>query len=322
MTYSPTSTTLAAADWYHRRTWSVTETSVAGVAAARQRAGASVTVIVPARNEAATVGAVVATLMGLVPDLVDQVIVIDDDSQDGTGRVAREAGAEVHRTSELCPDGHPSAGKGDAMWRGLRRATGDLVLFVDADLIGFTADDVAALLQPLLDEPTVRFVKAFHTPVTVERPVQAGGGRVAELLARPLMHLWWPGLAAVVHPLSGQIAARRELLLELPFVSGYGVELAMLVDTYERYGIDAIAQVGLSALDHRHRDLAALSRTAYAIAQVAALRAGLHGGFPAAYLQTSWREGVELPALDAAHVTDVERPPMIATPRGVCALAS
>ncbi len=215
----------------------------------RAKGGARVSVVIPARDEEATVGDIVATirehLVKRVP-LVDEVIVVDSRSSDTTARVAAAAGARV-----VCQDamtrGLPRLdGKGDALWAGLAASTGDVVAFVG----------------PLLTDPSVAFVKGFyHRPLVRSAHIEPdGGGRVTELCARPLLNMFWPELAGFVQPLAGEYAGRREVLERVPFVSGYGVETALLIDLLELVGLDALAQVDLGERLHRHQSTEALGR--------------------------------------------------------------
>jgi glucosyl-3-phosphoglycerate synthase len=212
--------------WRRRSNWPAVP--VADLVALKS--GRAVSVVIPALNEAATVEGVVRPLVTeLVPaGLVDEVVVVDGGSHDGTAELAAAAGARVLRL--------PSHAHGYAV----------------------------ALLRPLLLEPSVSFVKAaFDRPLTVDGVLQHGsGGRVTELLARPLLNAWWPQLAGFVQPLSGELAARRDLLARLPFATGYGLEIAMLVDALETVGLEALAQADIGERHHRHHSDAALGRMA------------------------------------------------------------
>ena len=229
----------------------------------------SISVCVPAREEAATIAAIVAPLLALrAAGVVDQVLVVDGDSRDGTGAIAAALGADVVNPSSLLPEFGPAIGKGDAMWRALSVATGDLVCFVDADSEDFGAHFALGLLGPLVCEPGVQFVKGFY-----RRPFKAnggpaeptGGGRVTELTARPLLQAFYPELADVRQPLAGEFAARRELLERMPFCTGYAVEMGLLLDVHADAGIDALAQVDLDVRQNRHQPLADLRPMADAV---------------------------------------------------------
>ncbi len=276
-------------------------------------------VVLPARDEAATVQGVVRACTELAGSLVDEVVILDGGSTDGTARLAAEAGARVHDDSSVLPEYGPAVGKGDALWRALAVTSGDLVAYVDTDIRNPHPRFVYGLLAPLLIEPEVELVKACY-----ERPLETdgrlrptGGGRVTELLARPLLNLCWPELAGLVQPLSGEYAGRRSLLEAIPYFTGYGVELGMLIDTLAARGPRAIAQVDLQERVHRNQDLAALSRMAFGIGQVALRRLGddgrLRGGdVPSTYLQPA-REAGGL-ALDEREVEILERPALRTLP--------
>lgn len=242
--------------------------------------GEVVSVVVPARNEAAAVGTVVRRIRELVDaGLVHQLLVVDGGSTDDTARVAREAGAEVLDQDEILPEAGVGHGKGDALWKGLAATTGSLVVFVDADIADFDQRFVVGLLGPLLTRPDLGFVKAaYDRPLNLDGQLRpSGGGRVTELVARPLLASFWPELAWLIQPLSGEYAGRRALLERLPFVSGYGIELAMLVDIAATDGVEAIAQVDLGRRVHEHQSLDALGRMAAEILQVALVRAEQQG---------------------------------------------
>ncbi|MFP4234742.1 MAG: glucosyl-3-phosphoglycerate synthase [Nitriliruptoraceae bacterium] len=250
-----------------------TRYTTAEVHARCRAAGHSVSVIIPARDEAATVGHVVEvirrTLQEEVP-LVDELLVVDSDSRDDTAEVARAAGARVVAQADVLPDLGTAPGKGEAMWKGLAATTGDLVVYLDADVTDVQPHFVVGLLGPLLAEPQIQLTKAvYDRRLALEQATQdVGGGRVTELLARPALTRWFPALAGLAQPLAGEVAARRSLLRDLPFVRGYGVEVGMLIDVVLRHGIEAIAQVDLGRRTHEHQDLAALGRMATELLEV------------------------------------------------------
>ncbi|MET7806856.1 glucosyl-3-phosphoglycerate synthase [Micromonospora chersina] len=291
----------------------------------RAKGASRVSVVLPARNEEATVGAIVSTIREHLMDrvsLVDELIVVDSRSTDRTAQVARAAGAEVVSQDAMTRGLPRLTGKGDALWAGLAAAEGDVVAFVDADLREFRPHFVTGLLGPLLTDPSVDFVKGFyHRPLVRATEVEAdGGGRVTELMARPLLNLFWPELAGFVQPLAGEYAGRREVLERVPFVSGYGVETAMLIDLLELVGLDALAQVDLGERKHRHQDTAALGRMSAQILLTAWSRLQRRGwaapGVAPTALLTQFRRGGSeaLPNLDREiAVSDVsieERPPL------------
>ena len=235
----------------------------------------SVSVCLPARECAQTVGEIVAALVELrEAGVVDEVVVVDAASADGTASVAERAGASVLQEAELMPSLGPALGKGDAMWRALAALEGELVCFVDADTEGFSAHFVTGLLGPLVCEPGVSFVKAFYRRPLDQDGVSDGdgGGRVNRLTARPALALFYPELAGVRQPLAGEVAARRELLEGLPFATGYGVEIAMLIDVWRELGLEAMAQVDLDEHRNRHQPLSALAPMAQTVLSTIAAR--------------------------------------------------
>jgi glucosyl-3-phosphoglycerate synthase len=251
-----------------------------------------VSVCLPARNEEATVGAIVATIVRELVDgrvdgraVVHEVIVVDDRSSDATAAVAAAAGAIVVAADDVLTGMGPGTGKGEALWKSLHVATGDVLVFCDADLRDFDPAFVTGLLRPLADD-RIGFVKGFY-----ERP--DGGGRVTELVARPLIGLFFPELARVRQPLGGEFAARREVLERVPFVQGYGVDLALLVDVAVRFGPESIAQADLGVRRHRNRSLDDLRDQSTAVLRAALRRAGVP----------------DRPGWDPADVA--ERPPMV-----------
>ena len=254
------------------RTFDAAEFAPAALAAAKgdQR----ISVCLPARDEESTVGAIVEAVRTELVErvrLVDELLVIDDHSTDHTARVARDAGARVIQASSVLPGYVSGPGKGEALWRSLFESDGDLVVWCDADVQNFDPSYVVALAGPLLTRPDVGFVKGFY-----ERPLhngRDGGGRVTELVARPALALLFPQLTSVVQPLAGEYAGRRELLEQLPFVGGYGVDVGLLIDTAERFGLDALAQVDLGTRVHRNRSLAELAPQATAVLQAILSRA-------------------------------------------------
>jgi glucosyl-3-phosphoglycerate synthase len=239
----------------------------------------STTLIFPARNVAATIGSILSVVEGLRArtGLPDQVIVVDADSPDGTADVARAHGAEVYSENELMRAYGPAQGKGDAMWRALSVARGDVVMFADSDTADFEEHFVYGTLGPLLADPQLQFVKAaFRRPFKQgEEKILDGGGRVTELMSKPLINLFYPELAGFVQPLAGEFAARRDVLSSVPFFTGYGVEIGMLIDVFEQVGLAAMAQVDLGTRQNRHQSLASLSRMSSVVLRTVAAREGL-----------------------------------------------
>ena len=236
-----------------------------------------ISVCVPTRETAATIAATVRQLTSLRGrGLIDQVLVVDADSADGTATIARSAGAEVFQEAELLPEAGPVEGKGDAMWRALSVASGEIVVYLDGDVKDFGAHYVTGLLGPLLQSPEVEFVKGFYRrPLAIEEmEIEDGGGRVTELSARPLLELLVPELAQFRQPLAGECAGRRGLLTAIPYFTGYGVEIAMLVDAWRRVGIERMAQVDLGSKRNSHQSLAALAEMSREVIEALATRLG------------------------------------------------
>jgi glucosyl-3-phosphoglycerate synthase len=261
--------------WFARRTSRWQDWPDSELLAAKRRLGLSVSVVIPAHNEERTVAGVVDAIGRSLVDrlpLVDELVVIDSDSTDATADAAAEAGAKVYRARDVLPAAGRQAGKGEALWKSLHVTSGDLLVFVDADLTSWGPHFVTGLLGPLLADAEVRLVKGFYTRVWTrsDGSTSSEGGRVTELVARPLISLWWPELAGVVQPLAGEWAARRDLMESLPIPVGYGVELATLMDTVARYGLGAVAQVDLGSRAHRHQanhDLALMAAELLVVAE-------------------------------------------------------
>lgn len=265
-------------DWFDRRSFhygDFSDLAVGGEGAARP----TTTLIFPARDCAGTIGEILDVVFGLRArtGLPGQVIVVDADSPDGTADVARARGAEVYSENQLMPGYGPAQGKGDAMWRALSVATGDIVMFADADTTDFREHFVYGTLGPLLGNPRIRFCKAaYRRPFTQgEKSLADGGGRVTELMAKPLINLFYPELAGFVQPLAGEFAGRRELLHTVPFFTGYGVEIGMMVDIFKETGLEGMAQVDLGTRQNRHQPLASLTRMSSVVLRSLATREGV-----------------------------------------------
>ncbi|MFE7853421.1 glucosyl-3-phosphoglycerate synthase [Streptomyces sp. NPDC101209] len=295
--------------WLSTHSWSVTDRPLHQILAAKQRTGQSVSVVLPALNEEETVGDIVAIirhdLMQQVP-LVDEIVVVDSGSTDRTSEVAAAAGARVVHRDDILPRIPTVPGKGEVLWRSLLVTSGDIVCFIDADLKEFSSDFVSGIVGPLLTDPGIDLVKGMY-----DRPLAGGqgqGGRVTELMARPLLNMHWPQLAGFVQPLGGEYAARRALLEQLPFPVGYGVELGMLVDALHLVGLDALAQVDVGVRKHRHQDGQALGRMAAAIYRTAQLR--LARGHLVRPALTQFERGADGFEPRTYSVDTEERPPM------------
>jgi len=256
-------------------------------------------VCLPARNEASTVAEIVTRIAE--HPLVDEVVVVDDHSSDGTGEAAGEAGATVVRAAEVLPEHGEGPGKGQALWKAVASSTGDVVAFCDADLRDFQPHFITGLLGPFLLDPDLAFVKAYYQrPGSDGSP--RGGGRVTELVARPLLHLLFPQLADLVQPLAGEFAARRDVFEAVPFVEGYGVDIGLVIDIARDFGVDAMAQVDLGTRKHRNRPLDDLGPMATVVLMTMLRRAGIDG-IPTEVLL----DRIDLPV---APVRWGERPPL------------
>jgi glucosyl-3-phosphoglycerate synthase len=292
--------------WAQTRTFHHSLFSPDRIAAARAEHGWGVSVCLPARECAQTVGEIVRALVELRErGAIDEVAVIDAASADGTAAVAEHAGARVYQEAELMPELGRVLGKGDAMYRALTVLRGEIVCYLDADTAGFSAHYATGLLGPLVCETPggggIAFVKGCY-----RRPFEHGGvslpeegGRVNRLLARPALELFYPQLAAVRQPLAGEVAARRELLERVPFATGYGVEIGMLVDAWREVGLEGIAQVDLDEHRNRHQPLDALEPMARTVLATIARRV---------------RAEERLAGVEIAEPV-VERPPLAGVPR-------
>ena len=269
-------------------------------------------VCLPARNEAETVGETVAAVREELIErrpIVDELLVIDDGSTDETASEAAAAGAKVVESGSILPEYGTEHGKGQAMWRAVHVTSGDIVVFCDADIRKFDPSFVLGLAGPLLTRDDVTAVKGFY-----DRPLngQPGeGGRVTELMARPLISVFFPHLAGLHQPLAGELAARRDVLESVPFVGGYGVDLGLLIDITERFGPGGLVQCDLGERVHRNRPLSELGVQSLGILQLALHRAGLAEENAAAF---GWTAHLLRPGDTPEAVTFVERPPLADVP--------
>ena len=308
--------------WATYRTGNVNQYKATELARTKRQ---RVSVVIPARNEQATIGDIVSVirreLVEQVP-LVDEIVVVNSRSTDATAEIASAAGARVVDQDEITRGLPRMQGKGDALWAGLAASTGDIIAFVDGDLREFSQDFVVGLVGPLLTDRTIEFVKGFyHRPLIGASGVEVdGGGRVTELGARPLINLFWPELSGFVQPLAGEYAGRRSTLERIPFVSGYGVEIAMLIDLLDLVGLDALAQIDLGERHHRHQSIDALGRMSAQIMVTAWTRLHRRGlvtePLPPTTLLTQFQRGGDdvLPHLNrqvmVSDVSVTERPPL------------
>jgi glucosyl-3-phosphoglycerate synthase len=312
------------AAWAQRRSSHARDWPADRLVAAKHSAGARVSVVLPALDEQHTVGPIVAAVRADLVEggrtagvpLVDELVLVDSGSTDATMAVAEQAGARVLHREQVLPDVPSLHGKGEVLWRGVAATTGDIVVFLDSDLEDFTSDFVLGLLGPLLTDPAVALVKAtYDRPLRQgEHVLPAGGGRVTEIVARPLLNMFWPALAGFVQPLSGEYAARRSLLEQLWFPTGYGVEIGLLVDALDAVGLDGLAQVDLVRRKHRNSDDAKLGAMASEIVQVVLDRlqrqGRLHLDAPVATLLRQYTRVDERYVATDVDVTLHQRPPL------------
>ena len=325
--YAPSAETLSALvdKWFAENTFHADEFSdLERLVDIKRQSGVTISVGLPALNEEATIGGVISVLKEALVEripLVDEIVLIDSNSTDRTRQIAADLGIPVHIHSEVLPEaGPPLVGKGEALWKSLHILKGDIIAWVDTDVANMHPQFVYGLIGPLLREPRIGFVKGYyHRPIRISDELQhEGGGRVTELTVRPLLNLFFPLLSGLVQPLAGEYAGRREVLEQIPFFSGYGVETGMLIDLLERNGLYSIGQVNLEQRIHRNRSLADLSLTAFAIVQVILLRMESRAR---TRLLEEVNQSMKLIRFEHDHlslevrsVRDVERPPIITIP--------
>jgi nucleotide-binding universal stress UspA family protein len=316
--------------WFVQNTFASSEfADLRRLVEAKERQGLRISVGLPTLNEQATIARVIRAIRTRLVErfpLVDEIVVIDSDSEDQTREIARAEGVPVHIHRQILPDTGTYVGKGEALWKSLHVLSGDLVVWVDTDVSNTHPKFVYGVLGPLLMRPDVQFVKAFYQrPLHIGSELQAtGGGRVTELSARPILNLFFPELSGMVQPLSGEQGGRRATLEQLPFFTGYGVETGLLIDILQRAGLGAIAQVDMKQRIHRNQELLALSKMSFEILQVALKRVGeAHG-------QRLWEEAnatIKLITpqedgrlhLEMHDIIATERPPMATIPEYISA---
>ena len=281
-----------------------------GLASLKKERGLSVAVCLPALNERQTIGRICKEIGGELRDelgLVDKLFVVDSGSVDDTVLRAQETGADVYRTSQLAPD-IPSGGKGEALWKSLDATNCSIIVWIDSDVSNFETDWVVELLRPLLTGRALMTKGSYRRPLSTNGCVdENGGGRVTELLARPLINALWPELARVKQPLAGECASFTSLLLEVPFLSGYAVELGLLVDFAHRYGPDSICNVDLGTRTHRNRPLADVAKMSFEILHGAARLLETHRRTPHLNLSNVFIQPGEL--TDSIHHVEIRRLP-------------
>ncbi|MCI0553335.1 MAG: glucosyl-3-phosphoglycerate synthase [Anaerolineae bacterium] len=259
--------------WFAENTFHADEfTQLDELVKLKREQGVTISAALPALNEEESVGHVINTiknaLMKRVP-LLDEMVLIDSDSTDRTREIAKGLGIPVHIHQNILPQYGARPGKGEALWKSLYCTQGDIIIWIDTDIVNIHPRFVYGLIAPLLLRREIQFVKGFYRrPLKVGNKMQAGGGgRVTELTARPLLNLFYPELSGIIQPLSGEYGGRRKALEQLPFFSGYGVEIGLLIDLFEAFGLSAIAQVDLQERVHHNQTLEALSKMSFAIIQ-------------------------------------------------------
>lgn len=296
-----------ARSWFTERTWHCPDWTTSELLLAK--GSRTVSVVLPALNEESTVGDVVGSVRPLVGSLVDELVVVDSGSTDRTVAVAVEAGARVVHRADVLAELEPLPGKGEVLWRSLAATSGELLVFLDSDLVDPDPGFVPSLLGPLLFEPDVQLVKAFYRRPLSDEDIRvgSGGGRVTELMARPLLSALRPELSGVIQPLAGEYAGTRRLLESVPFAGGYGVEIGLLLDAHAMFGLAGIAQVNLGVRAHRNRSLRQLGPMARQILGTALARCGVPVGSGEL---TQFVEVADEWVPDTTEVAVADRPPM------------
>lgn len=306
--------------WFAQNTYHSNEFSdIAGLMAIKEKQGVSIGLALPALNEAETVGKVITTIKSALMDeypLLDEIVLIDSNSDDDTVAIAESLGVRTYKHPEILPEEGSYRGKGEALWKSLHVLTTDIIAWIDTDITNIHPRFIYGLIGPMLKRPNVQYVKGFYQrPIKVGDQLQAyGGGRVTELVARPLLNLFYPELSGIIQPLSGEYAGRRAALDSTPFFTGYGVETGLLIDLHEKYGLEGIAQVDLEERVHHNQPLVNLSKMSFAILQVFISRLERRYGMELLdKANRSMKLIVHEPdrfGLDIAEISDIERPPM------------
>lgn len=312
-------------DWYSRHTFDHREfKDVKRLVELKEEGGHVVSLCLPSLNESGTIGNIIGVLKKKLVEeqpLVDEFIVVDGGSSDGTVEAAEAAGVKVYAQDRILRSAGRAQGKGDALWKSLYVTRGDIVVWLDSDIRNINARFVYGLVGPLLHHPEIQLVKGFYQrPLHsgASRRQKTGGGRVTELVARPLLSLFYPELSPLIQPLSGEYAGRRAVLESIPFFTGYGVEIGMIIDVMSRWGMDALAQTDLVERVHYNQTISALGRMSFGVMQAVLLRLEedrrieLKEPFKTCFTQVDYKEGSYL--LDRRNIEVVERPPMREVP--------
>ena len=308
------------AEWFSKRTYHHSEFSdVEELVRLKEQQGLTISVCLPTMNEADTIPNIIPVTRRTLMNrhrLVDQLAIIDSRSTDSTARVAADLGAEVYYDDEYLTGQPPASGKGEALWKSLVPLTGDIIVWIDSDIRNFSPHFIYGLVGPLLMNRRISFVKGYYRrPLFLgEMRRETGGGRVTEICARPLINMFYPELAGLIQPLSGEYAGRRRVLESIPFFTGYGVEIGLDIDIYRKYGLKAIAQTDLRRRVHHNQSTEALGRMAFGIMQAVFKRLDDEGrldlkeGLGTHYNSIFYKQGRY--GLDSRKIEVVERPPM------------
>ncbi|MHC1782071.1 MAG: glucosyl-3-phosphoglycerate synthase [Anaerolineaceae bacterium] len=310
--------------WFAENTYHGDEfDDLENLVALKKKQGVTISLALPALNEEATVGTVIKTIKSVLMDaipLLDEIVLIDSNSTDQTREIASDLGIPVFIHQKILPSMGPRRGKGEALWKSLLVTRGDIIIWIDTDIVNIHPRFVYGVAGPLLLNPAVQFVKGFYRrPIKSDEMIQAsGGGRVTELTARPLLNLFFPELSGVIQPLSGEYGGRRSALEKLPFFSGYGVEIGLLIEIFEKFGLGTIAQVDLLERIHHNQSLEALSKMSFAIIQAVLRKLEKRYNRPILEEVNKTMKLIRLEGsgyyLDVEEVSEMERPPMIDIP--------
>ncbi len=307
-------------DWLKHNTFHHSQfRDLAALVEEKKKLGLTISLCIPTLNEEKTIGKEIvifrSELMQRYP-LLDEIAVIDSGSTDKTLEVAAAFGADTYLASEILADLPDKRGKGENLWKAIYQLKGDIIVYIDADIKNIHPRFVYGLLGPLIFRPEVKYVKAFYDrPLAFSQGIRpSGGGRVTEILIRPLFSLFFPELTAIVQPLSGEYAVRREVLEQIPFPIGYGVETSHLIDVYSRYDLNAFAQTDLDQRVHRNQPTRSLGKMAFGILQTFLLRAqklGVISGLPEiSTILRQFQAQEEEFEMIAHTIVEEERPPM------------
>lgn len=310
--------------WFAENTFDAKEfADIERLVATKKRQNLTISLCLPALNEEATVGEVISSIKTELYDkypLLDEILLIDSNSTDRTAEIAKELGVPVHVHQKILPEQGARRGKGEALWKSLYVAQGDIIVWIDTDIKNPDPRFIYGLVGPLLKEQRIQYVKGYYRrPIQIGDAIyETGGGRVTELTIRPLFNLFFPELSGIIQPLAGEYAGRRSCLEQLPFFTGYGVETGHLIDLLERFGLPTIGQVNLSERHHRNQELGALSQMAFAITQVVISRLEerekLRLTEEVNRRMRLIRLGEEGLRLETRHIEDFERPAMLEIP--------